>query len=97
MIQSTAAMVIKDAIRGMSKEKIPGTKICQQKRWYRKLYCIFKSLRNQSQYYLFKMLTTESRSYRLRNSESLPTFKVKHNLFKKTFFWLSVIKLNNLD
>ena len=50
-IQYNAAVAITGAIRGISKEKLfeePGLESLQHRRWYRKLFCFYKILKDQS-------------------------------------------------
>ena len=55
-IQYNATLASTGAIRGTSREKLYqelGFESLQQRRWYRKLYCLFKIIKNQSPSYLF--------------------------------------------
>ena len=58
-IQYNAALAITGAIRGTSREKLYqelGFESLQQRRWYRKLCCLFKIINNQSPRYLFQLV-----------------------------------------
>ena len=58
----------------------------EKTRWYRKLRCFFKILRNQSSKYIFNII-----------SDNIPQFKVKHNFFQNTFFSFVAVEWNKLD
>ena len=63
-----AALAITDAVRGTSREKLYqelGFESLQQRRWYRKLCCLFKIMKSQSPSYLFQLVPS-------RNSENIP-------------------------
>ena len=58
-IQYNAALAITGAIRVTSKEKLfnePGLESLQHRRWYRKLCCFYKILKDQSPKYLFNII-----------------------------------------
>ena len=58
-IQYNAALAITGAVRGTSREKLYqelGFESLQQRRWYRKLCCLFKIINNQSPSYLFQLV-----------------------------------------
>ena len=58
-IQYNAALAITGAVRGTSREKLYqelGFESLQQRRWYRKLCCLFKIINNQSPIYLFQLI-----------------------------------------
>ena len=65
-------------------------------RWFRKLCFFFKVLKNKSPGYLFRIIPRSS-SYITRNSDKIPLFKIKHNIYKYLFFPSTTIKWNNLD
>ena len=55
-IQHNVALAITGTIRGTSREKLYqelAFESLQQRRWYRKLCCLFKIIKNQSPSYLF--------------------------------------------
>ena len=59
-IQYNAALAITGAVRGTSREKLYqelGFESLQQRRWYRKLCCLFKIINNQSPRYLFQLIS----------------------------------------
>ena len=69
-VQYNAALAITGAIRGTSKEKIYqelGFESLQQRRWYRKLCCLFKIIKNRSPSYLFQLVPSSTSRYLTRN------------------------------
>ena len=99
-IQYNAAVAITRAIRGTSKEKLfeeLRLESLQHRRWYRKLCCFYKILKDQSPKYLFNIIPMLNRPYSTRNANSIPRFKVKQNFFRNTFFPSVIIEWNKLD
>ena len=88
-IQYNAALAITAAIRGTSKEKNYqelGFESFQQKRWYRKLCCLFKIIKHRlPPSYLFQLVSSSSSRHLTRNSDNIPQIRTKHNFFKNTF------------
>ena len=73
-IQYNAALAITGAVRGTSREKLYqelGFESLQQRRWYRKLCCLFKIINNQSPRYLFQLVPSPNTRYFSRNSENI--------------------------
>ena len=57
-VQYNVALAITGAVRGTSREKLyqeGGFESLQQEHWYRKLCCLFKTIKNQSPSYLFQL------------------------------------------
>ena len=99
-IQYNAAVAITGAIRGTSKEKRfeeLGLESLQHRRWYRKLFCFYKILKDQSPKYLFNIIPKLNRPYPTRNANNIPHFKVKHSFFKNIFFPSVILEWNKLD
>ena len=99
-IQYNAAIAITGAIRGTSKEKIfeeLGLESLQHRRWYRKLCCFYKILKDQSPKYLVNLFPKFDRPYPTRNANNIPHFKIKYSFFKTTFFPSVIIEWNKLD
>ena len=74
-IQYNAALAIKGAVKGTSREKVYqelGFESLKQRRWYRKLSCLFKIINNQSPSYLFQLAPSPITRYFARNSENIP-------------------------
>ena len=73
-IQYNPTLAIVGAVRGTSREKLYqelGLESLQQRRWYRKLCCVFKIINNQSLSYLFQLVPSPNTRYSL-NSENIP-------------------------
>ena len=70
-IQYNAAVAITRAIRGTSKEKLfeeLRLESLQHRRWYRKLCCFYKILKDQSPKYLFNIIPKLNRPDPTRNA-----------------------------
>ena len=88
-IQYNTALAISGAIRGTSREKHYqelAFEYFQQRRWYRKLCCLFKKINNQSLSYLFQLVPSLNTRYFAQNSEHIPQLRTKHDFFKNSFF-----------
>ena len=99
-IQYNAALAITGAVRGTSREKLYqelGFESLQQRRWYRKLCCLFKIINNQSPRYLFQLVPSPNTRYFSRNSENISQLWTKHHFFKNYFLPLTIKDWNNLD
>ena len=96
-IQHNAALAITGAIRGTSKEKLfeeLSLESLQHRRWYRKLCCFYKILKDRSPKYIFNIIPELTKPYSTILLY-IPHFKVKHGFFKITFFRQS--SLNGLN
>ena len=99
-VQGNATLAITGAVRGTSREKLYqelGFESLQQRRWYRKLCCLFKIIKNQSPSYLFQLVPSPNIRYFSRNSENIPQLRTKHDFFKNSFFPSTIKEWNNLD
>ena len=99
-IKYNATLAITGAICGTSQEKRfeeLGFESLQHKRWYRKLCCFYKILKDQSPKHLFNIIPKLSKPYSTRNANNIPHFEVKHSFFKNTFYPLVIIEWNKLD
>ena len=99
-IHYNAALAIAGAIRGTSKEKIYqelGFESLQQRRWCRKLCCLFKIIKNRSPGYLFKLVPSSTSRYLTRNSDNISQIRTKHSFFKNSFFPSTINEWSNLD
>ena len=99
-LQYNAALAIRGAIRGTSREKIYqelGLELFQQRRWYRKLCLFFKVYKNQCPKYLFDIIPQSNCPYRTRNALNIPHINVKHQFFKNSYFPSTIIEWNKLD
>ena len=99
-IQYNSALAITGAIRGTSKEKLYqelGLESLEKRRWYRKLCYFYKIFNKQSPTYLLNVIPVSSRSYFTRYAENVPSFKVRHDFFKNSFFPSTAIEWNKID
>ena len=99
-IQFNAALAITGAVRGTSREKLYqelGFESLPQRRWYRKLCCLFKIIKNQSPSYLFQLVPSPNIRYFSRNSENIRQLRTKQDFFKNSFFPSTIKEWNNLD
>ena len=99
-LQYNASLAITGAVRGTSREKLYqelGFASLQQRRWYRKLCCLFKMINNQSSSYLFQLVPSQNTRYFARNSENIPQLRKKHDFFKNFFSPSTIEEWNNLD
>ena len=65
-IQYNAALAITGAVRGVCREKLYqklGFESLQQRRWYRKLCCLFKIIKKQSPSCLFQLVPSPNTRY----------------------------------
>ena len=86
--QYNAALAIRGALRGTSREKLYqelGFESLQQRCWWRKLCCLFKIINNQSSSYLFQWVPSPNTRYFAQNSENIPQLCAKHDFFKNYF------------
>ena len=98
--QYNSALAITGAVRGISREKLYqklSFESLQQKRWYRKLCCLFKIIINQSPRYLFQVVPSPNTRYFFQISENIPQLWTKHDFFKNSFFPSTIKEWNNLD
>ena len=76
-IQYNAALAITGTVSGTTREKLYqewGFEYLQQRRWHRKHRCLFKVINDQSQSYLFQLVTSPNTRHFARNSENIPNF-----------------------
>ena len=99
-IQYNACLAVTGAIRGTSKERLYeelGLESHQHRRWYRKLFCLYKIVVNKSPNYLFKVFPASNSICNTRNTNDIPSVNIKHNFFKNIFFPSTIIEWNKLD
>ena len=99
-IQYNAALAITGVIRGTSKENLfeeLSLESLQHRRWYGKLCCFYKILKDQSPKYLFNIIAKLNKPYSTRNANHIPHFKIKHSFIKNTFYPSVIIEWNKLD
>ena len=89
---------ITGAIRGASKAKLyQELGLESKRRWYRKMCCFNKIFNKQSPTYLLDIIPVCSRSFFTRYVENVSSFKVRHDLFKNSFFPSTVIEWNKIN
>ena len=91
-VQYNGSLAMVGAIRGTSKREIYqelGFESLQQRRWYRKLCCLIRIIKNRSQSYLFQLVPSSSSRYLTRNSDNIPQICTKLNFFKEILFSLN--------
>ena len=96
---NNAGLAIAGAVKGTSKEKVYqelGFESLQQRRWYWKLCCLFKIIKNKLSSYLFQLFLSSTSRYLTRNS-NISQIRTKHNFFKNFFFPSTINEWNNLD
>ena len=99
-IQYNATLAITGAVRGTSREKPYqelGFESFQQRRWYRKLCCLFKIINNQLPSYFLQLVPLPNTRYFARNSENISQLRTKHYFFKNYFSPSTIKEWNNLD
>ena len=99
-IQYDSALAIAGAIRRTSKEKLDeelGLEFLEKRRWYRKFCYFYKIFNKQSSTYLLNVIPLSSRSYFTRYVGNAPSFKVRHDFFKSSFFRPTAIEWNKID
>ena len=86
---NNAALVVTEATRGTSKGQLfkeLGLDSLQQRRWYRKLCCLYIILKERSPRHIFEIIPKIDRPCSTRNANNVPHFKVKDTFFKMPFF-----------
>ena len=98
-VQYKAALAITGAIQGTSHNKIYeelGIESLKAGRWYRRLSCMFKILKEEAPNYLINLIPECNQATRTRNSH-IPTFHCRTDCFKYSFFPSTVKDWFNLD
>ena len=88
-VQCNAALAITGAGRGTSRRKTlsgVGFESLQQRRWYKKLCCLFKIIKNQLLSYLFQLVPSPNTRYFAQNSENISQLLTTHDFFTNSFF-----------
>ena len=69
------------------------------RRWLRKLCLFYKIFYEKSPSYLFQLIPPNNNVYATRSSQSnkIPSFKIRRNFFKDSFFPAAITEWNNLD
>ena len=98
--QYNVCLTITGAIRVTSKERLYqelGFESLQLRLWFRKLRFFYKIYKNNQHSYLSNIVPQRSFTFNTRNIDKVPLFKLSHNIFKNSFFPLTVIEWNKLD
>ena len=99
VIQYKAALAITGAIQGTSRDRIYaelGLESLKDRRWYKRLTCMFKIMNEQAPHYLINLIPKCNQSIRTRNSH-IPTFYCRTDCFKYSFFPSTLRDWFNLD
>ena len=96
-IQYRSCLAITGTMRGTSREKTYQELGLESPRWYRKLAMFYKIYKNKNPFYLFNLMPKKTSCYATRNVDYIPLIKIKHNVFKNTFFPFAIIEWNKLD
>jgi len=87
-VQYKAALAITGAIQGTSREKIYqelGLESLKNRRWYKRLCCMFKIINEEAPKYLVNLLPKSNQTIVTRNS-NIPAFYCRTDCFKYSFF-----------
>ena len=98
-VQYKAALAITGAIQGTSREKIYqelGLESLKNRRWYKRLCCMFKIMNEEAPKYLTNMIPKGQQTIVTRNS-NIPTFYCRADCFKYSFFPSTLKDWFNLD
>ena len=98
-VQNKAALAITGAIQGTSREKIYqelGLESLKSRRWYKRLTCMFKIMRNEAPNYLINLIPKCEHTIKTRNSHK-PSYHCRTECFKNSFFPSALSDWFNLD
>ena len=98
-VQYKAALAITGAIQGSSREKIYqelGLESLKNRRWYKRLCCMFKIMNEEAPKYLTNMIPKGQQTIVTRNS-NIPTIYCRTDCFKYSFFPSTLKNWFNLD
>ena len=87
-VQYNACLAITGAMRGTSKEKLYqklDLESLQLRRWRRKLGMYYKTYKNKTPQYFFKLIPEKTHAYATINVDNIPCSKIRHNFFKNSF------------
>ena len=94
-----AALAITGAIQGTSRDKIYqelGLESLKSRRWYKRLTCMFKIMRNEAPNYLINLIPKCEHTIKTRNSHK-PSYHCRTECFKNSFFPSALSDWFNLD
>jgi len=98
-VQYQAALAITGAIHGTSQNKIYqelGLESLKSRRWYKRLTCMFKIMKNEAPDYLISLIPKCEHSIKTRHCH-IPTFHCRTECFKNSFFPSALSDWFNLD
>ena len=98
-IRYKAALAITGAMHGTSRDKIYkeiGLESLKARRWYKRLSCMFKIMKEEAGNYLINIIPKCNRIIRTRNSH-IPIFHCRTDCFKYSFFLSTLRDWFNLD
>ena len=98
-VQYKATLAITGAIQGTSRDKIYqelGLESLKSRRWYKRLTCIFKIMRNEAPSYLINVIPKCEHTIKTRNSHK-PSYQCRTGCFKNYFFPSALSDWLNLD
>ena len=98
-VQYKAALAITGAIQGTSQDKIYqelGLESLKSRRWYKRLTCMFKIMRNEAPNYLINLIPKCEHTIKTRNSHK-PLYHCRTECFKSSFFPSALSDWFNLD
>ena len=87
-VQYKAALAITGAIQGTSRDKIYqelGFESLKSRRWYKRLTCMFKIMRNEAPDYLINLVSKCEYAINTRNCH-IPIYHCRTDCFKYSFF-----------
>ena len=98
-VQYKIAAIITGVIQGTSREKIfqeLGLESLKSRRWFRRLCCMFKIMKNEAPNYLISLIPKREQTFNTRNKH-LPTYNCRTDCFKYSFFPCTLNDWFNLD
>ena len=98
-VQYEAALAITGAIQGTSRDKIYhelGFESLKSRRWYKRLTCMFKIMRNVAPDYLISLIPKREHTINTRNCH-IPTYHCRTDCFKYCFFPSTLSEWFKLD
>ena len=90
-LQNKAALAITGAIQGTSCDKLIvinfklGLESFKPRRWYERLSCMFKIIKNEAPNYLINLIPKCEQTIRTRNNH-IPSYHCRTDCFKYSFF-----------
>ena len=98
-VQYKVVLATTDAIQGTSREKTfmeLGFESLRSRRWFRRLCCMFKIMKDQAPEYLNNLIPKRNRNFKFRNIY-IPSYNCLTEYFKSSFFPASLEEWFHLD